>query len=72
MCVTNFVILQVSGPQPWYVMLHNNVDFENKIACLKLLISRPVGNKSLTITDLFVIRLVQNIHSTFTAICDGK
>lgn len=63
--VINFVFLQVSGPLPWYWLLHNSNDFENNMDCVQTLISSPVGNKSVITVNVYVKRWVHNIQSMF-------
>jgi len=70
MCVTNSVFLQFLGP--WYAILHSSNDFENNIACHKISISNPVGNRSFMTSDLYVIRWVHNTHYIITVICGFK
>jgi len=63
--VTNFVFLQYSGHQPWYVLLHTFNNFENKFETFKASFSSPVGKKSYITVDVYDKRWVQNIESKF-------
>jgi hypothetical protein len=53
-CVSNFLLLQYAGL--WYLKYHTSQDYENKLDCFKLFISRPKGNRILRLTDFYDIR----------------
>jgi hypothetical protein len=44
-CYTNFLFSQLSGPRPWYALLHTHNDLETNFDCVVFTIASPEGNR---------------------------
>ena len=67
-CVTNFVLLQLSGPRPWYFLKHHYHDSETNMDCVRGTFASPEGNSSLFLKTVYDTRCVNNTHRFFTVI----
>jgi hypothetical protein len=61
-----WLILQFSGLELWYVLLHKSSDFENKHDCPTAIIANREVKRSLDTSDVYDIRLFHNNHCLFT------
>jgi hypothetical protein len=65
---TNFLLLQFTGPQPWYGLYHSSDVFEDKLSCVVFMFDRPVENVIRETVNATGIRLVHITNYLLTAI----